>query len=413
MELVRISTAGSVDDGKSTLIGRLLFDNNALTKEQEALVAKKTAEKGWEDPDLSVITDGLIAEREQGITIDVANIYFSTDTHKFIIADSPGHVEYTRNMVTGASTADTSIILIDARKGLLEQSYRHFYISRLLRLDRVIFAVNKMDLVDYNQDEFLKIAVEIERMVKAHNSSLQYSVVPVSSLKGDNVVKASENMSWYQGKTLNELLHAQVSSKQDQAPFRFDVQQVFHSQENGYVDYRGYAGRVVSGEVSVGDTLRVLPSNKESVVTEIRRYTETKDSAKEGDSIAISFKDELDISRGVMLAHPNSAPEVKQQISATLVWMDEKQAIPGSKWLMKAGSREFAVRLQEIHSKIDPVNAVENNTTEGIELNDIANVEIRLSQPFFFDTYESNKPNGVFILIDLQSNNTVAVGFVK
>lgn len=413
MELVRISTAGSVDDGKSTLIGRLLFDNNALTKEQEALVAKKTAEKGWEDPDLSVITDGLIAEREQGITIDVANIYFSTDTHKFIIADSPGHVEYTRNMVTGASTADTSIILIDARKGLLEQSYRHFYISRLLRLDRVIFAVNKMDLVDYNQDEFLKIAVEIERMVKAHNSSLQYSVVPVSSLKGDNVVKASENISWYQGKTLNELLHAQVSSKQDQAPFRFDVQQVFHSQENGFVDYRGYAGRVVSGEVSVGDTLRVLPSNKESVVTEIRRYTETKDSAKEGDSIAISFKDELDISRGVMLAHPNSAPEVKQQISATLVWMDEKQAIPGSKWLMKAGSREFAVRLQEIHSKIDPVNAVENNTTEGIELNDIANVEIRLSQPFFFDTYESNKPNGVFILIDLQSNNTVAVGFVK
>ncbi len=412
MELVRISTAGSVDDGKSTLIGRLLFDNNALTKEQEELVAKKTAEKGWNDPDLSVITDGLVAEREQGITIDVANIYFSTETHKFIIADSPGHVEYTRNMVTGASMAETSIILIDARKGLLEQSYRHFYISHLLRLKRVIFAVNKMDLVEYDQDRFLEIAVEIQRMVEGLNADVPYTVVPVSSLKGDNVVKPSENMKWYQGKTLNGLLHEPQPDVSGTNPLRFDVQHVTHAQENGFVDYRGYSGRVISGTVAVGDTLRVLPSNKESVVTEIRRYTETKDKAVSGDSVSISLSDEIDVSRGAVLVHPDNAPEPQQLVKATLVWMDEKNATVGSKWLMKAASREFPVKLQSILKSVDPTRKNASESKDIIALNDLTEVEVRLSQPGYFDTYESNKKNGIFILIDPQTNNTVAVGFV-
>lgn len=413
MELVRISTAGSVDDGKSTLIGRLLYDNNVLTKEQEELVAKKTAEKGWDDPDLSVITDGLVAEREQGITIDVANIYFSTDTHKFIIADSPGHVEYTRNMVTGASMAETSIILIDARKGLLEQSYRHFYISQLLRLKRVIFAVNKMDLIDYDQDRFLEIAVEVQRMVEALDANIPYTVVPVSSLKGDNVVKTSDKMLWYQGKTLNGLLHEVTGEVGDNQPLRFDVQHVIHSQENGFVDYRGYSGRVVSGRISVGDTIRVLPSNKESVVTEIRRYTDTNDTAVAGDSVSIALADDIDISRGALLVHPEKALVAQQSVKATVVWMDDKQASVGSKWLLKVASREFPVKLQSIFQSVDPTQKNAQESKDVIALNDITDVEIRLSQPGYFDAYADNKKNGIFILIDPQTNNTVAVGFVK
>ncbi len=413
MELVRISTAGSVDDGKSTLIGRLLYDNNALTKEQEELVDKKTREKGWDDLDLSVITDGLVAEREQGITIDVAHIYFSTDQRKFIITDSPGHVEYTRNMVTGASTAETSIILIDARKGLLEQSFRHFYISRLLRLDHVIFAVNKMDLVDYSEDRFLEIAIEIKNMVSQLDENINYSIIPVSSLKGDNVVKRSLNTAWYSGKTLNELLHSNDVAKKNQGDFRFDVQHVIHSQENGFVDYRGYAGRVISGDVSVGDRIKALPSGKESVITEIRRFDETLEKSTIGDSISISLSDEIDVSRGVVFCAPGKEPKFDQQIESTLVWMDEKPGVLGARLLLKAGSREFPVKLSAIHTKVDPTQQNERIDVQQIDVNDLTDVELRLSQPVLLDAYEENKSNGVFILIDPQTNNTVALGFVK
>jgi len=413
MELVRISTAGSVDDGKSTLIGRLLYDNNALTKEQEELVVKKTKEKGWDDLDLSVITDGLIAEREQGITIDVANIYFSTKTRKFIIADSPGHVEYTRNMVTGASTSETSIILVDARKGLLEQSYRHFYISQLLQLENIIFCINKMDLVDYNEDKFIEIAIRIKEMVASFNPDIQYSIVPVSSLKGDNVVNVSENTPWYDGETLNELLHSTKTNQVRKAPFRFDVQQVFHAQEGEFVDYRGYAGRILSGQVSVGDRITALPSYKESVITEIRRYTDRLDSAQEGDSISISLADEIDVSRGVLITGSDQIPEGQSQITATLVWMDEKAANVGAKFLLKTGSREFPIKIQSINHTIDPSNPGDKIDANSIAINDITEVEIKLSQLGFFDPCAENKKNGVFILIDSQSNHTVAVGFVK
>lgn len=413
MEIVRISTAGSVDDGKSTLIGRLLYDNNALTKEQEELVVKKTKEKGLSDLDLSVITDGLIAEREQGITIDVANIYFSTNTRKFIIADSPGHIEYTRNMVTGASNSDLSIILVDARKGLLEQSHRHFYISQLLELDNVIFCVNKMDLVGYSEDQFISIAIEIKAMVANFNPDIEFSIVPISSLKGDNVVLASKNMDWHKGKTLNDLLHEPKENKLKEVPFRYDVQQVFHVQNEQFVDYRGYAGKVISGSIKLGDTIVSLPSIKKSKVTEIRRYEDVLEIAEAGDSVTISLADEIDISRGSLLVKENEIPEAKNELTSTLVWMDDKPAVLSAKYLLKAGARQFPVKISEINFTVDPIKLVEQKDSESIKLNDICSVKLRLSQPAFLDSFKENRQNGIFILIDEQSNNTVALGIVK
>jgi sulfate adenylyltransferase subunit 1 len=416
MELVRISTAGSVDDGKSTLIGRLLFDNNALTKEQEDLINQKTREKGAEDLELSVITDGLVAEREQGITIDVAHIYFSTETHKFIIADSPGHVEYTRNMVTGASTAETSIILIDSRKGLLEQSFRHFYISHLLRMEKVIFCVNKMDLVDFNEDRFIEIAVQIKEMVNKIGDDIEFDIVPISSLKGDNVVHKSDQMSWYNGKTLNELLHMNkskinLSKAQNDQPFRFDVQQVYHTHREGFQDFRGFAGRVKSGALSVGDKIVTLPSKKESTVSEIRRFTETLETANVGDSIIISLADEIDISRGSLIAKLDEQPEELKEFDATLVWMDDNPANVGSKLILKAGATESLLKIQKINYTVDTSNLEKDKNATSITLNDIVSANLKLSKPVYLDNYEDNKRNGVFILIDPQTNSTVAVGF--
>lgn len=416
MELVRISTAGSVDDGKSTLIGRLLFDNNALTKEQEELINQKTREKGADDLELSVITDGLVAEREQGITIDVAHIYFSTDTHKFIIADSPGHVEYTRNMVTGASTAETSIILVDSRKGLLEQSFRHFYISHLLRMEKVIFCVNKMDLVDYNEDRFIEIAVQIKEMVNKIGDDIDFDIVPISSLKGDNVVHKSGQMSWYGGKTLNELLHLNkskinLSKAKYEQPFRFDVQQVYHTHREGFQDFRGFAGRVKSGTLSVGDKIITLPSKKESTVKEIRRFTDQLNTANAGDSVIISLTDEIDISRGSLIAKLNEQPEELKEFDATLVWMDDNSARVGSKLILKAGATESLLKIQKINYTVDTSNLEKNQNATSIALNDIVSTNLKLSKPVYLDNYEDNKRNGVFILIDPQTNSTVAVGF--
>lgn len=413
MELIRISTAGSVDDGKSTLIGRLLYDTHALTREQQELVERKTREKGWEDPDLSVITDGLIAEREQGITIDVAHIYFSTETRKFIIADSPGHVEYTRNMVTGASTSEVSVILVDARKGLLEQSFRHFYISQLLRLRKVVFCVNKMDLAGYSEDVFLDIAIHIRSMVNALNPDICYDIIPISSLKGDNVVHSSTAMPWYQGPTLNELLHAETKVADESLPFRFDVQHVIHSQENGFTDYRGYSGRVVSGKVAPGDRITVFPSGRQSVVTELRRYVNTCDIATAGDSITIRLADDIDISRGAVFSSPDHLPSEGTELTATLVWMDERPVQTGSRLLLKAASREFPVKLQQIVGVTNPVHPETPETRDQLELNDIALVELKLSQPSYLDPFAENRQQGIFLLIDPQSNHTVALGLVK
>ncbi|NER15221.1 sulfate adenylyltransferase [Leptobacterium flavescens] len=413
MDLLRISTAGSVDDGKSTLIGRLLYDTNALTKEQEQLIEKKTAEKGLKDLDFSVITDGLIAEREQGITIDVAHIYFSTRSRKFIIADSPGHVEYTRNMVTGASNAEVSIILIDARKGLLEQSYRHYFISQLLRLGTVVFCINKMDLVDYSEDTFLQIAADVKKMVDSYEfSKPNIEIIPISSLKGDNVVNTSENTPWYQGATLNDILHSISPSNKGDRAFRMDVQQVLHVQNEEFTDFRGFSGRISSGNIKIGDTLTVLPSGKSSTVKEIRQYENVLEEAHAGDSVIISLNDEVDASRGSLLVKPEEQPEASKSLDATLVWLNEDAAHLGGRYIIQAGSRQNQVKLQQIHYLTPPENPELKLESSKLELNDIAKVELRLAQAVFLDNYRENKANGTFILIDPQTNNTCAVGFV-
>jgi len=414
MELLKINTAGSVDDGKSTLIGRFLYDNNALTIEQEELVRKKTKEKGLEDLDFSVITDGLIAEREQGITIDVAHIYFSSETRKFIIADSPGHVEYTRNMVTGASNSDLSIILIDARKGLLEQTHRHYFISRMLRLQQVVFCINKMDLVEYSEDVFLNIAAEIDKMVKQLEPIQQdIAIIPISSLKGDNVVHVSKNTPWYNGETLSTVLHGFSKKVENTKPFRMDVQQVYHVQNDKFIDYRSYAGRVSSGSVKVGDVLSVLPSEKKSEVIEIRKFATTLSEANTGDSIQIRLKDEIDISRGMLLAKETTPFLFEKEVQARIVWLDEKPANLSAKYHLQVASRTTFCKIQEVNYLINPENPLENFEGSSIELNTIAVVNLKLANALFLDKFSENKANGAFILIDMQTNNTVAVGFVE
>lgn len=411
MDLLRINTAGSVDDGKSTLIGRFLNDSNALTIEQEELIERKTKEKGLDDLDFSVITDGLIAEREQGITIDVAHIYFSSQKRKFIIADSPGHVEYTRNMVTGASNSEVSIILIDSRKGLLEQTYRHYFISNLLRLKTVVLCINKMDLVDYSEDTYLTIAAEINKMKSRFDYKPDIHILPISSLKGDNVVLHSDNMPWYSGQTLSEVLHNIKPGETEVADFRFDVQQVLHVQNKEFTDYRAYAGRVISGSVSVGDEVTVLPSGIKSEVVELRRFTNTQQEAKTGESIQLRLKDDVDVSRGMVLVKNEEDSLLSKEISAKLVWLDEKQSVPGGRYLLQSGTRMVQCKLQQIEAVIPPENPEELLEATNLKLNDIAKVAIKTAAPAFLDAFENNRLNGVFILIDPQTNNTVGVGF--
>jgi len=412
MDLLRINTAGSVDDGKSTLIGRFLNDSHALTIEQEELIARKTKEKGLEDLDFSVITDGLIAEREQGITIDVAHIYFSSADRKFIIADSPGHVEYTRNMVTGASNSEVSIILIDARKGLLEQTHRHYFISSLLRLKTVVFCINKMDLVDYSEDVFLNIAAQINKMTAQFSHTPDIHVLPISSLKGDNVVNPSNNTDWYKGDTLSGILHKIIPNGIENEDFALDVQQVLHVQNKEFTDYRAYAGRIISGRLAVGDEVTVLPSGTKSEVIEIRKFTNTPISANAGESIQLRLKDDVDISRGMMLVKQPNEKLLSKDINATLVWMDEKQASLSGKYILQAGTRTAVCKLQAIEAVIPPENPSQTYEATALKLNDIAKVQLKTAVPVFLDSFAANRLNGVFILIDTQTNNTVAVGFV-
>lgn len=413
MDLLRINTAGSVDDGKSTLIGRFLNDSNALTIEQVELIERKTREKGMDDLDFSVLTDGLIAEREQGITIDVAHIYFSSESRKFIIADSPGHIEYTRNMVTGASNSEVSIILIDARKGLLEQTHRHYFISTLLRLQTVVFCINKMDLVGYSEDVFLNIAADINKMTGGFAYRPDIHVLPISSLKGDNVVFASDNTPWYKGESLSGILHGIKPDAQDTEAFRLDVQQVLHVQNAEFTDYRAYAGRIISGSVKLGDRLTILPSGTASEMVEIRKFTSTLPQATAGESIQIRLKDDVDVSRGMMLVQETDDNLLSKDIKAILVWMDEKPSVPGGRYTIQAGTRTAACKLQGIDAIIPPENPSAIYEAASLKLNDIARVQLKTAAPLFLDRFEDNRANGAFILIDTQSNNTVAVGFVE
>jgi sulfate adenylyltransferase subunit 1 len=412
MELLRFSTAGSVDDGKSTLIGRLLYDSKSIFQDQMDAIEAASQKRGEEYVNLALLTDGLRAEREQGITIDVAYRYFSTPKRKFIIADTPGHIQYTRNMVTGASTANLAIILVDARKGIIEQTYRHSYIASLLQIPHIIVCINKMDLVDWDEATFNKIVNDY----KAFASKLDIKDVhflPISALAGDNVVNRSENMPWYQGPTLMYLLETiHIGSDLNHIDARFPVQYVIRPMKNEYHDFRGYAGRIAGGVFRVGDKVKALPSGFSSKIKSIVTMDGDLQEAFAPQSVTITLEDEIDISRGDMIVRENNIPQIEQEFDVMLCWMNEKKMIPRGKYILRHTSRECKCIVKEIKYKlnINTLQRVEDDVEIG--LNDIGRVSIRTTVPLFFDSYRKNRNTGSIILVDEATNETVAAGMI-
>ena len=412
MELLRFTTAGSVDDGKSTLIGRLLYDSKSIFEDQLEAVKRASIRKGNEQINLALLTDGLRAEREQGITIDVAYRYFATPKRKFIIADTPGHVQYTRNMVTGASTANAAIILIDARNGVTEQTYRHSYIASLLQIPHLIVCVNKMDIVNYEE----KVYEEIKENFIAFASKLAVKdirYVPISALKGDNVVDYSENMPWYGGGTLRYILeNIHVGSDWNHIDPRFPVQYVIRPISDKYHDYRGYAGRVAGGVFRKGEKVMILPSGFVTTIEAIDFFDEQKEEAYPPMSVTIRLSDDLDISRGDMIVKENNSPQISQDIDVMICWMNNKPMVPGTKYHLKHTTCDVKCMVKEIKYKVY-VNTL-NQVDDGKELkmNEIARVSIRATKPLFFDSYRQNRQTGSLILIDEGTNNTMGVGMI-
>lgn len=413
MNILKFATAGSVDDGKSTLIGRLLYDTDSLTKEQYELIQQKTKEKGMEDLDMSVITDGLLDERQQGITIDVAHIYFSTDKTKFIIADSPGHVEYTRNMVTGVSECSCVVILIDARHGVIEQTYRHYFISSLLRISNVVFCINKMDLVNFDEQVFNKISEDIKALTARFEDYGQHkTIIPVSALKGDNIVESSSKMAWYKAPSLLVALEG-LASKQNDDAFRFYVQSVIRPRTEKFPDYRGFAGRISTGKIKVGDEVMVLPSRQTSKVKEINRYESVLLEASSGQSVAIQLEHEIDLSRGGMLVKKNEAPEATKSINADVCWMNNQPLVAGKLYFIQTQSKVGKVKTEQIHFKYNLQDPNDKHETLELAVNDIGNASFKLADEWFLDKYSENTKNGSFIIIDPNTNTTVGIGIVK
>jgi len=411
-QLLRFTTAGSVDDGKSTLIGRLLFDSKSIFEDQLAAVEASSAKKGFDYVDLSMLTDGLKSEREQGITIDVAYRYFATPKRKFIIADTPGHIQYTRNMVTGASTANLALILIDARKGLVEQTYRHSFIASLLKIPHVIVCVNKMDLVEYKEDVYEKIVEDY----KAFSSKLEVSdiqFVPISALAGDNVVNRSENMTWYQGATLLHMLETvHIESDYNHIDSRFPVQYVVRPQSKEYHDFRGYAGRVAGGIFRKGDEVLVQPSGFTSRIKAINLGSETVEEAFAPMSVTITLEDEIDISRGDIISKPNNHPQSVQDIDVMLCWMNQREVQLNSKFHVRHTTKDVRGVLKEIQYKLD-INSLQRvEHVDRLVMNDIARVKIRTAQPLSVDSYRKNRITGSIILVDEATNETVAAGMI-
>ncbi|MGH2642935.1 MAG: sulfate adenylyltransferase subunit 1, partial [Chitinophagaceae bacterium] len=397
MELLRFTTAGSVDDGKSTLIGRLLYDSKSIFEDQMEAVKRSSERKGLENIDLSLLTDGLRAEREQGITIDVAYRYFSTPKRKFIIADTPGHTQYTRNMVTGASTANLALILIDSRKGVIEQSRRHSYIASLLRISHLIICVNKMDLVNYNEMVFNKI-VEDYKLFAGKLEVKDIHFIPISALMGDNVVNHSENMPWYHGKTLMETLETiPLSHDENRVDARFPVQTVIRPHSDQYHDYRGYAGRVASGIFRVGDKVKILPSGNNSVIQSIDVYNKSLKEAYSPMSVSITLQDDIDISRGDMIVNEDSIPEISQDIYAMMCWLNPQGPVTGAKYILRHTTKEVRAVIKNIEYKIDinTLQRIENN--DPIKMNDIFKVHLRTLQPLAYDSYRKNRNTGSLI----------------
>ncbi|MDA3780827.1 MAG: GTP-binding protein [Bacteroidales bacterium] len=412
MELLRFTTAGSVDDGKSTLIGRLLYDSKAIFEDQMESIEQASKNKGEENVNLALLTDGLRAEREQGITIDVAYRYFATPKRKFIIADTPGHIQYTRNMVTGASTANAAVILIDARNGVIEQTYRHAYIASLLQIPHIIVCVNKMDLVDYNEDVFNEIMQNFEDFsTKLEIKDVRF--IPISARDGDNVVDRSEKMNWYQGPTFLYLLeNLHIASDLNHTDSRFPVQYVIRPQNDDYHDYRGYAGRVESGVFKVGDKVKLLPSNLNSTIKSIDVFEEHLDMAFAPQNVSITLNDDIDISRGDMIVREDNIPNVSQEIDMMICWFNEKSLVKGGKYALKHTTSDVRCIIRDVKYKVDVNNLkkIKDNTSVG--LNDIALISIKTTKPLFFDTYNKNRKTGSVILINEVTNETVAAGMI-
>ena len=412
MELLRFTTAGSVDDGKSTLIGRLLFDSKAIFEDQMEAIERASELKGDEHVNLALLTDGLRAEREQGITIDVAYRYFATPKRKFIIADTPGHVQYTRNMVTGASTANVAIILVDARNGVLEQTIRHGFIASLLRIPHVIVCVNKMDLMEYSEEVFSDIQKQFKELsVKLDIQDLRF--IPISALKGDNVVKRSVNMEWYDGPTLMYLLeNIHITSDYNYIDGRFPVQYVIRPQSQEFHDYRGYAGRIASGSFQPGDRVVVLPSGFTSRIKTVDTMNESLDMAFAPQSVAITLEDDLDISRGDMILKENKMPEIGQDIEMMVCWLSETPMVMNGKYGVKHTASDARCIIKEIPFKIN-INTLEKNYEDKtLGLNEIARLRIRSTKPLYYDSYRRNRVTGSIILVDENTNNTVCAGMI-
>lgn len=410
--LLRFTTAGSVDDGKSTLIGRLLYDSKSIFEDQMEHIVQSGKRLGREELDLSLLTDGLRAEREQGITIDVAYRYFATPARKFIIADTPGHIQYTRNMVTGASTADLAVILIDARKGVLEQTIRHSYIASLLDIRHIIFCINKMDMVNWSESVFSNTKDELVLLADKLNIANTY-FIPISAKHGDNVVNKSEKMSWYQGKTFLNLIETIEIGKNKNSEYkRFPVQTIIRPQTKEFHDYRGYAGRVAGGVFRPGDEVTVLPSLLKSKIRSIDVLGKTLSETISGESVTISLEDQIDISRGDMLVSTHNLPVISQDINLMICWFNERPLKIGGKYLIRINSNEAGCIIKSVNYRMN-INTLENDFENiSINMNDIAYITIKTSKPVFFDSYKKNNITGSMIFIDEGTNETVAAGMI-
>jgi len=412
MELLRFTTAGSVDDGKSTLIGRLLYDSKSIFEDQMEAVRATSERKGLDHVDLSLLTDGLRDEREQGITIDVAYRYFATPKRKFIIADTPGHIQYTRNMVTGASTANLALILIDARKGVIEQTRRHSYIASLLQIPHLIVCVNKMDLVEYKEERFQEIVREYEQFAaKLDVADIRF--IPISALHGDNVVDRSEKMDWFQGSTLLYTLETiHIGSDQNHIDARFPVQTVIRPHSDEYHDYRGYAGRVAGGIFRPGDNVVVLPSGFKSKIKSIDLLGENLTQAFPPMSVSMTLEDDIDVSRGDMIVRENSQPRTSQDLEVMLCWLNERPMELGSKYILRQTTNESRVMIKDVVYKMDINNLSRKEGDKNASMNEIVKVHMRSTKPIILDSYRRNRQTGSIILIDEATNETVAAGMI-
>jgi sulfate adenylyltransferase subunit 1 len=410
--LLRFTTAGSVDDGKSTLIGRLLYDSKSIFEDQMDHIVQSSKRLGREDIDLSLLTDGLRAEREQGITIDVAYRYFATPARKFIIADTPGHIQYTRNMVTGASTADLAVILVDARKGVLEQTLRHSYIASLLDIRHIVFCINKMDMVDYSEPIFNNIIEKLGEISETLEiEDPQY--IPISAKFGDNVVDRSENMKWYTGPTFLRFIETvEIKKSKNAVNARFPVQTIIRPQSDNHHDYRGYAGRVAGGTFNAGDKITVLPSLLSCRIKSIDVYEKSINQAISGDSVTITLEDHIDISRGDLIVKTDDPPQTGQDITLMACWFNERPLQPNGRYLVRNYSNDTGCIIKSVDFKVNISTLLKETSDLTVKMNDIAEIRIKTSRPLFYDSYKKNNITGSLILIDECTNETVAAGMI-